>query len=125
MNRPSARLELICAVLLAGLTASAVHPTAIAAQRRVLTIDDQFLIERVGSPRISPSGERVAYTVSTTDYDTNSSETRIWIVDRDGGEPIPMTRKGSSASSPPALTRRSTNAIPWPTSGCWVTRCRD
>jgi len=118
MNRLSARLELIFAVLLAGLAAGAVHPSAIAAQAladgsapsavtarpaappRVLTIDDQFLIERVGSPRISPSGKRFAYTVGTTDYDTNSSETRIWVVDRDGGAPIPMTGKGSSASSP-------------------------
>jgi len=118
MNRLSVRLDPICAVLLAGLAASTVFPSAIAAQaaaevstppaetagpstqRRVLTIDDQFLIERVGSPRISPDGKRVAYTVGTTDYDTNSSETRIWVVDRDGGAPIPMTRKGSSASSP-------------------------
>lgn len=100
MNRLSASLELICAVLLAGLAAGTGHPPALAAQRSVLTIDDQFLIERVGSPRISPSGRRIAYTVGTTDYDTNSSETRIWVVDRDGGAPIPMTGKGSSASSP-------------------------
>jgi dipeptidyl aminopeptidase/acylaminoacyl peptidase len=66
----------------------------------VLTIDDQFLIERVGSPQISPDGLRIAYTVGTTDYDTNSSETQIWVVDRDGDVPIPMTGKGSSASSP-------------------------
>ncbi len=118
MTRLSARLELTCAVLLTGLAASPLHPAAIAAQaladgrsppavtartpaqRTVLTIDDQFLIERVGSPRISPSGRRIAYTVGTTDYDTNSSETRIWVVDRDGGAPVAMTGKGSSASSP-------------------------
>ena len=118
MKRMSVRLDLIYAVLLAGLAVSPVHLSAVTAQaaaevgapsaetaesstqRRVLTIDDQFLIERVGSPRISPDGKRVAYTVGTTDYDTNSSETRIWVVDRDGGAPIPMTRKGSSASSP-------------------------
>jgi len=118
MNRLPPRLELICTVILAGFAAGAVNPSTIAAQaladgsappavtarqaapRPVLTIDDQFLIERVGSPRISPSGQRVAYTVGTTDYDTNSSETRIWIVDRDGDAPIPVTGKGSSASSP-------------------------
>jgi dipeptidyl aminopeptidase/acylaminoacyl peptidase len=118
MNRLPVRLAPICVVLLAGLAVSSVLPPGIAAQaaaefsaiptgparistqRRVLTIDDQFLIQRVGSPRISPDGQRIAYTVATTDYDTNSSETRIWVIDRDGGAPIPMTRKGSSASSP-------------------------
>jgi dipeptidyl aminopeptidase/acylaminoacyl peptidase len=118
MKRLSAGPELFFAALLVGLAASPVYPSAAAAQalaqgsaplaltsmqptpRRVLTVDDQFLIESVGSPRISPSGKRVAYTVSSTDYETNSSETRIWVVDVDGGTPIPMTGEGSSASSP-------------------------
>ncbi len=117
-TRPALRSVPICATLVAGIAASAVHPSASSAQaladgsappavrlgsapqRPGITIDDQFLIERVGSPQISPDGRRVAYTVGTTDYDTNSSETRIWVVDRDGGAPIPMTGKGSSASSP-------------------------
>ena len=117
-TRPAVRFAPICATLVIGLTASATHPSASSAQalagtgappavrfdsapqRPVLTIDDQFLLERVGSPQISPDGMRVAYTVGTTDYDTNSSETRIWVVGRDGGAPIPMTGKGSSASSP-------------------------
>ena len=85
---------------LADSSATSVVTTGAPAQRPVLTVDDQFLIERVGSPQISPDGRRVAYTVGTTDYDTNSSETQIWVVDRDGGVPIPMTGKGSSASSP-------------------------
>ena len=85
---------------LADSSATSVVTSGAPAQRPVLTIDDQFLIERVGSPQISPDGLRVAYTVGTTDYDTNSSETQIWVVDRDAGMPIPMTGKGSSASSP-------------------------
>ncbi len=99
-TRLSTRYGLICAMLTVGLAASAIHPGSAIAQRPVLTIDDQFLLERVGSPRISPDGVRIAYTIGTTDYDTNSSETRIWVVDRDGGAPIPMTGTGSSASSP-------------------------
>ncbi|HJO05341.1 MAG TPA: S9 family peptidase [Acidobacteriota bacterium] len=116
--RRFARPGPISATLLAGLAAGAALPSASSAQalvagsaptavgagsvaqRPLLTIDDQFLLERVGSPQISPDGMRVAYTVGTTDYDTNSSETRIWVVNRDGGAPIPMTGKGSSASSP-------------------------
>jgi dipeptidyl aminopeptidase/acylaminoacyl peptidase len=100
MKATTPRLCLICGAILTGFCYSAVSPDGAAAQDRVLTIDDQFAIERVGSPRISPDGTRIAYTVGTTDYDTNSSETRIWLVDRDGGDPVPMTAKGSSASSP-------------------------
>jgi dipeptidyl aminopeptidase/acylaminoacyl peptidase len=129
MKRPTVRLDLTCIVLFAGFTVSSVplstalaqiaaevsNPSAQAeaeasgpstqatessTERRVLTIDDQFLFERVGSPQISPDGRRIAFTVGTTDYETNSSETRIWMVDRDGGTPVPMTREGSSASSP-------------------------
>jgi dipeptidyl aminopeptidase/acylaminoacyl peptidase len=108
MNRPYVRLESICTVLFASLSVgagcrsplTAQAPDDAPTQRRILTIDDQFLIQRVGSPRLSPDGRHVAYTVGTTDLDTNSSETRIWLVDLDGGAPNPMTGKGSSASSP-------------------------
>ncbi|NNM07523.1 MAG: S9 family peptidase, partial [Gemmatimonadetes bacterium] len=118
MNRKSPSREIHFTCLLAFLVFNALSGPSLAAQpqaegsseagpasgqvteRRALTIDDQFLIERIGSPRISPDGQRIAYTVGTTEYDTNSSETRIWLVDRDGGPPVPMTGTGSSASNP-------------------------
>lgn len=68
--------------------------------RRVLTVDDLFEISRVGDPQISPDGEWVAYTVQTTSLEDESSETRIWMVASSGGEAIPMTAKGYSASRP-------------------------
>lgn len=116
------RLGLICALSLVGTASVALQRTAVAmeplssdqptssagvrvganwrAQKPAITIDNQFAIERVRSPQISPDGERVAYTVTTTDYDRNESETRIWVVRVAGGEPIPMTGKGNSASRP-------------------------
>lgn len=68
--------------------------------RRSFTVDDLFEIHRVGDPQISPDGQWVAYTVRTTSLDDESSETRIWMIPADGGEAIPMTATGSSASQP-------------------------
>ncbi len=69
-------------------------------QQRLLTPEDFFALKRVADPVMSPDGDWVAYTVRETDLDEDSSETRIWMVASDGGEPLPMTGTGSSASSP-------------------------
>jgi dipeptidyl aminopeptidase/acylaminoacyl peptidase len=68
--------------------------------KRNLTIDDFFKLKNVGSPQISPDGAWVVYTVRETDLEKDKSETRIWMIPMAGGEAIPMTAKGSSASSP-------------------------
>ena len=68
--------------------------------RRPLTVDDYFAIERLSSPRLSPDGESVAYTVTSTSLDRNASESRIWTVPISGGEPLAMTAAASSASQP-------------------------
>ncbi len=67
---------------------------------RPLQIDDYFALKSVGSPHISPDGAWVAYTVRTKDLENNRSETRLWMVPTAGGEPKPMTAKGSSIWSP-------------------------
>ena len=67
---------------------------------RVLTIDDLFRMQRVGDPKVSPDGAWVAYTVRSTDLDDESSETRLWMTRLDGGDPLPMTMPGTSASRP-------------------------
>lgn len=69
---------------------------------RVLTVDDLFRIQRVSDPRVSPDGRWVAYVVSTPDLAADKSTSRIWMVATagGGGDPIPLTAKGSSASSP-------------------------
>ena len=66
----------------------------------LLTIDDYFKLKRVSGPQISPEGDWIAYTVTETDFKKDKSETRVWMIPTKGGEPLPMTGKGSSASSP-------------------------
>jgi len=67
---------------------------------RNLIVDDYFRIHRVSDPQISPYGKWIAFVVSTMDLEEDESESRIWMVPVDGGEAIPMTAKGSSASRP-------------------------
>ena len=67
---------------------------------RVLEIDDTFKIKTVGRPELSPDGKWVAYTVSTRNFEENSSKTRIWMLVTEDGEPIPMTAEALSSRSP-------------------------
>jgi dipeptidyl aminopeptidase/acylaminoacyl peptidase len=83
-----------CAGLHYPALAQSVRPT------RTVTADDLFGIRRVQGPQLSPDGEWVAYTVTTTSLEDERSETRIWMIPTSGGEAIPMTAKGSSASRP-------------------------
>jgi dipeptidyl aminopeptidase/acylaminoacyl peptidase len=61
---------------------------------------DQFEIERVGSPALSPNGEWIAYTLTKTSLEDESSETRVWMIQTAGGDPIPMTVSGASSGNP-------------------------
>ncbi len=67
---------------------------------RPLQVDDYFALKSVGSPVVSPDGTWVAYTIRTQDLEKDSRATRVWMVPMSGGEPLPMTAKGSSAWSP-------------------------
>ncbi|MBT5219501.1 MAG: S9 family peptidase, partial [Woeseia sp.] len=67
---------------------------------RPITIDDLLALKSVGSPLLSPDGEWVAYTVRSRDMEEDKSNSQVWIVAADGGEPIPMTSIETSASNP-------------------------
>jgi dipeptidyl aminopeptidase/acylaminoacyl peptidase len=70
------------------------------AEKTPASIDDFFDIQYAGSPVVSPDGDWVAYTVRSSDYEENNTETRIWMIPAKGGEPLPMTAKGYSAGNP-------------------------
>lgn len=77
-------------------------PTIVSSQesQRPLTIDDVLSLKTVRSPKISPDGQWIAYTVSEMDLKKDKSETRIWMIPAKGGEARAMTGKGYSASQP-------------------------
>jgi dipeptidyl aminopeptidase/acylaminoacyl peptidase len=86
---------------LASALLAALLPTLGAAQeRRPVSVDDMFLVLRVGAPAVSPDGEWVAYTVATTSLEDERSYTRVWMAPAQGGDAVPLTADKKSASSP-------------------------
>jgi Tol biopolymer transport system component len=67
---------------------------------RLITIDDLFQLREVHDAQISPDGQFVAYTVTSTLLKDDKTETRIWMVPTAGGDAIPLTAEGSSAEHP-------------------------
>ena len=87
-------------VLIVALIGAGAAPAAAQDTKRNLTVDDLFQIRDVHDPQVSPDGKWVAYAVSTTILKEEKSETQVWMIPFAGGEPVPMTAKGGSASRP-------------------------
>lgn len=56
-----------------------------------MTIDDAFRVQNVGSPRVSPDGRWIVYTVSSTDLKADKRTTDLWMVSWDGKQDIQLT----------------------------------
>jgi len=70
------------------------------AAKRVPTVEDLMALRSAGSPRISPDGARIAYTITETDFEQDAYVTQIWLVDAASGESIQLTRGKKSSSDP-------------------------
>ena len=86
-------------VILAAVSVSAQAP------RRV-TIDDLMALRTINDVEISPSGDRVAYTVSTPSVERNAHETALFVIPATGGAPkrlVEMQRIYTPALPAPRL----------------------
>jgi len=71
--------------------------------KKLLTALDLLKIAAVGAPRISPDGQRVAYTVSETKMEKDKewkTATQVWVVPTGGGKAQQYTRGDKSATAP-------------------------
>ena len=75
-------------------------PLALAAEGRVLTPSDVFSLKDVADPRLSPDGRQVAYTLTALDAKEDDSDTDVYLVSKEGGEPLRMTSSRKSETSP-------------------------
>ena len=86
-------LSVLCAAVLAA-------PLAAQQQKRVLKVDDFARLKSVGDPQLSPEGQWIAYTVSTTDLKKDNSDSDIWMVSWDGTTNLRLTSSPDGESSP-------------------------
>jgi dipeptidyl aminopeptidase/acylaminoacyl peptidase len=70
------------------------------AQTRPITFDDFIRIKRVSDPQVSPDGEHIAFVVTETDKERNTSNSDIWVVASRGGEPWKLTSSPKADFNP-------------------------
>ncbi len=75
-------------------------PTIAQTPKHGMTLDDLQKLQRVGSPRLSPDGHWVAYTLSRVDTAEDKRITHLWMVSWDGKEDIQLTQGKESAGDP-------------------------
>lgn len=73
---------------------------AAAATAAPLTVEDYATIPAVGSPRISPDGRRVAYTLTRADLTRSDYDTDLWLVNTDGSHSLQLTRSKGDEEHP-------------------------
>ncbi len=84
-------LVAVCLLCTSGATAQSPRP---------IRPSDIYRLKDVGSPRLSPDGAWIAYTVSTVDSSKDKSDSDIWMVSWDGTRTLRMTSSPEGESNP-------------------------
>lgn len=101
---PSCSLALSLAFLAAPIVAHSQD-----GEPRRWTVDDVLAMKTVSDVAISPDGKRVAYVVTTLDREQNVTNSDIWVVSTEGGEPLQLTQ-----------APRADRAPQWSADGSWI-----
>jgi len=67
---------------------------------RPMTIDDFLAVKGVSDPHVSPDGNLVVYVVSQIDREANKTNTSLWMVPVEGGEPKRLTTAPGTNNHP-------------------------
>ncbi len=69
-------------------------------RKRLPAVDDLLNVKQAGGAQISPDGNRVAFTVSETDFKQDAFITQIWMAEIDSGRVFQLTRGDKPAGNP-------------------------
>ncbi len=78
----------------------AASAAALFAQKQPFDVDAMMRLTRIGEPRISPDGLKVAFTAQTIDMAANKGRRHIYVVPTHGGTPIRITHEGDNNERP-------------------------
>src|SRR5512140_592303 len=93
--KPSKVFVVLCLLATAVLAA----PNAGTVAKQPLTHESMWLMQRVGSPLVSPDGKWVVFSVTNPSYDEKEQSTDLWVVPVDGTaapRQITFTKSGES-----------------------------
>ena len=94
--------------------------------KRPLAIEDYYKVLSVGSPRISPDGKSVRFTVQTRVEQDNSTRTETFVVPADGsGQPVKVANDPGEGRGRGAATGRGGGASVTSPDGKWIARLRE
>jgi dipeptidyl aminopeptidase/acylaminoacyl peptidase len=96
MTRPIP-FALALAAVVAALPAGAQSPQPVAG--RAFQPADWYRLTSVSAPSMSPSGERIAFTVTTVREAENKRHSEIWVVPAAGGDPQRFTSPGTESTN--------------------------
>jgi dipeptidyl aminopeptidase/acylaminoacyl peptidase len=75
-------------------------PTAVFGQsQHTPTIDESLSLKTLDSPRISPDGKYVAYSVRETDWKQNAYVSHLWLAEVETGRTLQLTRGKKSSEN--------------------------
>jgi dipeptidyl aminopeptidase/acylaminoacyl peptidase len=95
------KMKRVIAVLVVCLALNfASHPLARETGRRPVSIEDLAALRQVSSPRISPDGGWVVYTVTRVDQEKDKNESDIWMTSWDGKTTVRLTASSASEYAP-------------------------
>lgn len=98
----------LCSVLC--VYSSFAQQASSSAPKRVPSVDELISLKSAGSPKISPDGKFVAYTITETDFKQDAYVSHIWLANAATGRLIQLTRGEKSCSQPE-----------WSPDGAWIT----
>jgi dipeptidyl aminopeptidase/acylaminoacyl peptidase len=75
-------------------------PAEVVRQERPWTVDDALALKAVGQAVISPDGRWVAYVVTRRNQEENKSDSDVWLVSTEGGDPLRLTHGPRGDQSP-------------------------
>ena len=101
MTRPAPQSLTRLLLLTALITTTAAAALAAQATARALTAGDiVYRLRAVSDPQLSPDGNWVAYTVTTTDSAKNRRDADVWMTSWDGTQTVRMTATPERETTP-------------------------